>query len=441
MEAVGVIGLVGNLTQFLSFGHEILSLSREAYRSASGATDDIRRITALTESLNQDFNFLSVQTTSYQNQLDDLAKAVRTQTQTYESQIMNAHKDHFASLRQITLQIASYIDSIRSTERFQRVIESLCFDGINARYNGIDEAHPGTLDWTVLERRTNFKEWLEKGAGVYWVNGLAGSGKSTLMRYMTTSQSTQAALQVWAATGNSQPVIASHFFWNSGSPMQKSLQGLLQTILYWLFRSSPSLIEALCLHRQRAQPWDLDELSRTLEMVAEAPERGVNIQYCLFIDGLDEFDGEVEMLVHTMTKLAASPNVKVCVSSRPWSCFLSAWGRSEFTFKVQDFNRPDIIKYVQDKLVNRDQLPTINATDIERLAAEITENSGGVWLWVRLVVRDLLRDIRDNEPVEQLYKRLRSIPSDLYEYFRKILHRVDPIYRQEDMSGHSSTGA
>jgi ABC-type molybdenum transport system ATPase subunit/photorepair protein PhrA len=60
----------------------------------------------------------------------------------------------------------------------------------------------------------SFVDWLEKGDGIYWINGKGGSGKSTLVNYVTTDSRTTASLNVW--THRSQ-VPTRHIFlecWN-----------------------------------------------------------------------------------------------------------------------------------------------------------------------------------------------------------------------------------
>ena len=72
------------------------------------------------------------------------------------------------------------------------VLHSLNFPQLKERHSRIIEAHRANFDW-VLKRDlsrgvpwANFVKYLTSGGGtksVYWMNGKAGSGKSTLMRY------------------------------------------------------------------------------------------------------------------------------------------------------------------------------------------------------------------------------------------------------------------
>lgn len=126
------------------------------------------------------------------------------------------------------------------------VLENLQYHTMTNRYEEIIEAYPQTCDWiygdaTSIEHPWNsFQEWLSSGNGIYWVNGKAGSGKSTLMRYIFDDIRTSEHLRKWSKR---VPVtIATFFFWNSGTPEQKSQIGLLRALLFQILHQHPHLI-------------------------------------------------------------------------------------------------------------------------------------------------------------------------------------------------------
>lgn len=121
------------------------------------------------------------------------------------------------------------------------VLESLRFPTMNDRHEEIADAHKNTFKWMFeavdaeddsdLEAQSNnFVEWLCQGDGIYWINGKAGSGKSTLMRYIYHDHRTRQYLQSWASPHVAH--IATFFFWNSGTSDQRSQRGLLRSLLY-----------------------------------------------------------------------------------------------------------------------------------------------------------------------------------------------------------------
>ncbi len=75
----------------------------------------------------------------------------------------------------------------------------------------------------------NFVQWLRGGSERYRINEKAGSGKSTLEKYISSHHETRGALTSWA--GDQELITASFFFWNTGTTLQKSQMGLLRSLL------------------------------------------------------------------------------------------------------------------------------------------------------------------------------------------------------------------
>ncbi|KAM3087353.1 hypothetical protein ACMFMG_001450 [Clarireedia jacksonii] len=115
----------------------------------------------------------------------------------------------------------------------QEVLKSLHFSSIKTREHSIKDAHAHTLEWTY---NTQFVTWSQSREGIYWIDGKAGSGKSTLMKYLYNNPRTRHNLEVWISSTNSNPraniVVASYFSWSGDTKLQKSQQGLLQSLLH-----------------------------------------------------------------------------------------------------------------------------------------------------------------------------------------------------------------
>jgi hypothetical protein len=47
----------------------------------------------------------------------------------------------------------------------------------------------------------------------------------------------------------------------------------------------------------------------------------MSLRFALFLDGLDEFGGDLGDLVEFINSMAQNGNTKVCVASRPWIVF------------------------------------------------------------------------------------------------------------------------
>jgi hypothetical protein len=337
----------------------------------------------------------------------------------------------------------------------QRIHQLLQFDEISDRHETITEAHKDTFRWvyhrdhqsltepTTSEDQTvdapapqynNFADWILSDQQVYWITGKPGSGKSTLVKYLAKEPGTRRLATQWSR--GRELITAQYFFWNSGTRMQMSKMGLLQTLLYQCLQGRTSLIPSLFGNRWKnymlfgadVRPWSWPELTQALEALFSVKD------YCLllFIDGLDEFESDPADLVSLIldwTKLS-SDNIKLCVSSRPWLVFEESFKDAQW-LRMEDLTRHDIQRYVETHMSESSQwqmLQKYNAQETDKIVEEITEKAVGVFLWVMLVVTSLLSGLRDGDSIEQLWTRLHGLPSRLEALFQKILSGLNPEY-------------
>jgi hypothetical protein len=350
---------------------------------------------------------------------------------TKERDARNDGMRNFAGLRTCILALA---DEEMRVKKQQKILRSLYFYCIKVRHEAIKEAHAKTFEWIFQSSQSNFKEWLNSGEGIYWIQGKAGSGKSTLMKYLSEHTCTRSSLKNWA--GSHRLFIGSHFFWNAGHSLQKSKEGLLQTLLYQVLKQCPDLIEKVCPIRFSQhgnvdpEPWSSKDLSDAFDELSRVTPCSSRI--CLFIDGLDEYKGDHTDLTGLLRKMTSS-SIKICASSRPWNEFTEAFNESDKKLKLEDLTRRDIRKYVEDKLEEHNKFKDVQARNpsCSELVEDIVEKSRGVFLWVYLVVKFLVKGLIDGDDVSDMKKRLEYLPSDLEEYFRRILNNIHEFYRDE----------
>jgi hypothetical protein len=327
----------------------------------------------------------------------------------------------------------------------QQVLKSLQFHQIKARDNNISVAHAKTFEWIFRpsvppEPQANFVEWLEQpdavNDGLYWIAGKAGSGKSTLMKYIFNHAKTKEALRSWSQS--SSLTIASYYFWNTGTTMQKSQEGLLRTLLYEIMRDCPELIHSLGMTNRLLQTgndgWSRAELLDVFSAFKHHFTTSTKSRFCFFIDGLDEYSGDPRDLIEVLRDVSSCGNVKICVSSRPWQIFKQAYdNRIHRRFYLQDLTRGDIELFVRDKLESDPNFSLARSRDskYQDLIVQIVEKAQGVFLWVVLVARSLLDGFTNADTIKTLESRLRRLPTDLEDLFRHMLSSVDDIYRSQ----------
>ncbi len=314
------------------------------------------------------------------------------------------------------------------------LLKTLRFNSMSFRYSKVAGAHGNTFQWMF---QNTFKHWLTSEHPIFWISGKPGSGKSTLMKFLVDHKDIPQYLT--SQVGGAKITMASYFFWINGTEMQKSQEGLLRALLYDLLRQAPHLIrftfpdQAQLLDmgytEDQLPPWEKHQLLTSLRRLLRSDITGPRV--CIFIDGLDEYEGEHEELIQVVKDMAQA-KVKLCISSRPWNIFELAFGNDVVhKLYLEQFNRPDIELYVRDKLKSRPDFQAIRARHLEAdgLILEIIDKAQGVFLWVYLVVRSLIQGLVNWDRIEDLQRRLRAFPSDLDDFFSHILDSLDGAYR------------
>jgi energy-coupling factor transporter ATP-binding protein EcfA2 len=309
------------------------------------------------------------------------------------------------------------------------------------RSDDIAIAYQRTFNWALQDQTSNqnwssLTKWLREDGGVYWVSGKAGSGKSTLMKYILHDPRTMQELQWWARGGHL--IVGSFYFWNSDAKIQRSQEGLFRSILWQILDQDASCGSELFpdLYRLDAA-WDefptFHQLRRAFGRLKTLPG---TTKIVLIVDGLDEFDA----VGSTMTELAelflsagTSQNLKALVSSRPLSAFEAAF-ENQPKLRLHELTSNDITVFVDDRLSKHPQVAELAAQspcETQALVEEIVYAASGVFLWVKLVVDSLLEGLRNQDTVLALQNRLKKLPKDLEALFEHLLYSIPSNYKLE----------
>ncbi|KAH6871424.1 hypothetical protein B0T10DRAFT_466710 [Thelonectria olida] len=310
-----------------------------------------------------------------------------------------------ASMLNAASQLASLAKELPSLQpemvkfnKTRAIVTSLHFRQIRERESKVAAAHAQTFEW---------------------VTGKAGSGKSTFMKFLVQHLETHRLLRNWAQ--GYTLVMARHFFWSAGPSIQKSQAGLLRTVLFVLLVNCPNLAPVFCPRRWNDQThcglgdWTRSELLKCLNNLASATE--LPFRVCLFIDGLDEYDGDHVELARVLLALADLPNIKICTSSRAWVDFLDAFGSSPWKLSIHELIATDINMFVTDMFLANQQFCKIQASNGEAaqyLMAEIGPSRG----------------LTNEDDMADLNRRLFQIPVELEDFFRRMLDNIDHVYWQ-----------
>lgn len=313
-----------------------------------------------------------------------------------------------------------------------------------------------------------FSQWLDQSnSQPFWIYGKPGSGKSTLMKCLFHLSRFRERVKRWA--GIRSVAFAAFYFFDRGiSALQKTAEGLIRSLLHQIItqdRSTAQHIEDILPAEystmgKQALIWDLRTLNKALDRIMEQLALTEKLSICLFLDGLDEF-GTTNTLITTAAlaqmskhekdlyhrekrqgykwirnlvfKLAASSNVKICASSRDIQDFTSVSAKFPF-LKLEELTRSDIRKYVMDRL--RDNSNWCRASseasaEMTKRIATIINKAHGVFLWVKLVVEQIVEALEDGAYIKEITDLIDDLPADLHQLYARMLSNVKDEWQSQ----------
>ncbi|KAI6832956.1 hypothetical protein KC365_g1670 [Hortaea werneckii] len=398
----------------------------------SALIQDIQRRVDLS-TLKQDENF-----TSFKQSIQDLVNRLSDQNTITQQNHAETRQNHAETqcklidlardnqaLRATTIQ---GFENLKISDAKEQLLRSLFYPEHAARREMVKPPWSDTFDWVFDETSesttywSSFPAWLKCGSSLYWITGKPASGKSTLMAHIFHDRRTAHYLRQWSGGGTLH--ILSFFFWRPGSALQKSISGLLRSLVMQLAdvvpEVAPAILGGLHLRPGRMPTWSERGLTDALRLALAAAKDAC---LCFFMDGLDEFDGPYGELVDLILEMKDSKNVKFCVSSRREAGLANRLCQYDH-LSMEDLNSDAIRTYAQDKLSL--------ATDAEAFSGEIALRSQGVFLWAVLTTQSLLYGALDcSEDVDMLHRRLNSTPDEMAQLFSQILSTVDKVHKQQ----------
>lgn len=349
-------------------------------------------------------------------------------------------KQHNQQHLQSAEEIPALPDGLTFDEELEQCMKSLYSPEAQTRFEDIEPAYYKTYNW-LFDHQVGFEDWLEgkNPSNIYWIQGKPGSGKSTVMKFAINHPLTRTLLSKYT---NNFWVVAGFFFHDRGTTMQKSAEGFLREVLYQMIHHQKQLFALIYpifaripehkghstnSSQSLADGWTLKVLRDALELIGRKSTSELNI--CLFVDALDEHYGnhrELVLMLRSIAQLTDNPafRVRLALAGRPENVFKTAFQGCP-GFSIHEYTTDDIRHYAEDRI--QAEMPRELSIEYEEalknLVESIVQKAQGVFLWVRLVVGEIIEGICEGDTMEELISLLSTIPTELGELYTRALRR------------------
>lgn len=260
------------------------------------------------------------------------------------------------------------------------------------------------------------------------------------MKYLTENQRTKDLV----SKASIPTFLISYFFYELGDPQEKAFVSLLHAFVYRLLvemhgfskRASSMLIRVLepYMEKTTERPWTQEGLQEALRsIVATFP---TNVELVLFIDGFDECGGNHADQLDFLKGLVESSkgsklSIKICIASRAdvdIQLRLSIYP----SLAIHRLTNPDISSFVTRRLkaaweLMASQPDGTTATFDQKLIDNVVRKAEGVFLWVNLVVTQLVMAIEAEADGSDLHRLVASLPEGLGQLYQSIVAKIPKV--------------
>jgi hypothetical protein len=307
---------------------------------------------------------------------------------------------------------------------------------VKSAFHDAHGAATACLEGTRTQLLDEISAWMADPSAklVYWLTGVAGTGKTTIAQSV-------------ASIAKERKCLAATFFFSrtSGSADRRRAAAVIPTLAYQLANRHHMFRDCICA----AISTDRDVGERQVALQAKTllvdalggSRQALPLPLVIVLDALDECDKEngreggdlIPVLLHSLEKLPFC--IKIFVTSRPEPSIKNMFSRADITSSTiglalhrdieQSIVHEDIERYLRyefDKLAHERSVrrPFPSDADFQTLV----DRAGNLFIYVRTIVMYVSSDVED--PIDQLADVLRADESRASKQFADL----DVLYTQ-----------
>jgi hypothetical protein len=289
---------------------------------------------------------------------------------------------------------------------------------VKSAFHDAHGAAPACLEGTRTQLLDEISVWMADPSAklVYWLTGVAGTGKTTIAQSV-------------AYMAEERGCLAATFFFSrtAGSVDRRRAAAVIPTVAYQLadrhhiFRDS--ICDAISSDRDVCERQVARQAKTLLADALGGSRRALPLPLLIVLDALDECNKEngreggdlIPVLLHSLETLPFC--IKIFVTSRPEPSIKNMFGRADIHGSIaglalhrdieQSVVREDIGRYLRhefDKLAHERFLPPPFPSDAD--FQTLVDRAGNLFIYVRTIVMYVSSDVED--PIDQLADVLRA---------------------------------
>ncbi|KAF2220206.1 hypothetical protein BDZ85DRAFT_33069 [Elsinoe ampelina] len=297
------------------------------------------------------------------------------------------------------------------------ILDWLCpSDTSGIHNNALETHHPGTGEW--IFNHESYISWITTQGSFLWLSGRLGSGKTTLVSYITNHL---------ACTGNR---VVYHYFRHGDASERGAYSDVLRSLCAQLFtlttKSPASVHEAYSQHAEGIRRPSTITLVKLLDDLLESSE-----EVFIILDALDETSEDPRHQIDQWISgfiAHRKPRAHLLVTCRdPYEATRA------FTHVVDEFETlqmkaklllPDLSSllttWCEQQLSSRNNDTLWNEENLQLIVEVIQNGPEDMFQWVV----SYLKILEKCRTVRELQKELGSVPLDLIQLYRRVLERM-----------------
>jgi hypothetical protein len=310
---------------------------------------------------------------------------------------------------------------------------------LNTRYRSIAEGDPGSLEWIWSNKE--FELWLQSDhPRLLHIEGKPGSGKSTIMKYLRKKLPAQT---VGDGRRSLDPkkradILMTDFFYSErhGDDHRRH-ENMLCKILHDILNQDESVFYHFQRRFRQAENEDIDKFDLHLVLkkilLEDVANHHENQKIYILVDAADESSSENRHdILNSFIKLGSTSRphgscvMKIVIGRRPITDMSQPINPSSkfTTIQMQKLNTDSLKNFVDSLLDSQDALKHLSKDDLRKIKQCIKDNAREVFLWVKLVVKELVEHARKKGLFADMVAHLHSLPQELLGMYSLVIRAL-----------------